>query len=181
VVRIVVVLCLLVVVAVWIARWWFWGRMQFRAKRIECSLSVAELYRKVGVDKRRATELRDAASLGDALRDAGLRLLEKDGVRLAKKRRVGWWNLRLVPAFFGIILVFSLVSSQFPRGLIIALGCLIVVLHVLLRISGIGIELQAVKRGWQALHEQGGLRRMDEEEAVLRCARASVWNTVLPW
>lgn len=180
-VRIVLLLSLLVFVAIWVARWWFWGRMQYRAKRMECSLSVGELYEKLGIKKPKAGGFRDAASLGNALREAGLRLLEDDGSSAAKKRRIGWWNLRILPALVGIIILFSFVHSAIPRPLVIMVGLLLLVLHMLLRVSGIGIELAAVKRGWEALDKRGGLRRMDEQEAILRCARASVWNTVLPW
>ena len=181
VVRILILLAALVVVIAIVARWWFWGRTQSRGRRVECSISVADLYEKLEVPKRKPSQFKDAAALGSALRDAGMFLLEKDGNALAKKRRYGWWNLKALPAFVLLILVFSYFQPRIASRWVLAIGCLLVAVQVLLRISGIGLELKAVKRGWEELEKKGGFRRMAEEEAVLRCARASVWNTILPW
>lgn len=151
-------------------------------QRVECSLSVAELYERLGVPKRKASDLRDAAALGVALRDAGLRLMEGAGEQSARRRRTGWWNLRILPGLLALLLAFSFFSGKKPAASwVIGAGGLLIALHVVLRIAGIGVELAAVKHAWQALERKGGMRRMDEAEAVLRCARASVWDTVLPW
>lgn len=181
IVRLLVIVSALVVIAGWVARWWFWGRTKARGRRVECSMSVAELYERVGLPKRKANDFRDAAALGSALRDAGLKLLEKDGYALAKKRRFGWWNLKVLPPLVALIYVFALFAGGGKAQWVLGLGCFAVAVHVMLRVSGIRVELQAVKRGREALEANGGFRRMDEEEAVLRCARASVWDTVLPW
>jgi hypothetical protein len=181
VVRILILIAALVVIVAIVARWWFWGRVQSHGRRVECSMSVAELYERLGVTKRKPSQLRDAAAVGGALRDAGLFLLEKDGNALAKKRRYGWWNLKALPAFVLLILVFSYFQPRIASRWVLAIGCLLVAVQVLMRISGIGLELKAVKRGWAELEKRGGFRKMSEEEAVLRCARASVWDTILPW
>ncbi len=181
IVRLLIVLSALVLIGAMVARWWFWGRMKLRGQRTECSLTVAELFERLGVAKRKPSDLRDAAALGAALREAGLRLMEAEGERVARRRRTGWWNLRILPGLLALILVFSLLKPRIAPMWVLAVGGVLIAFHVVLRIAGIGVELQAVKRGWQALEEKGGLRRVDEAEAVLRCARASVWDTVLPW
>lgn len=181
IVRLLIVLSALVLIGAMVARWWFWGRMKLRGQRTECSLTVAELFERLGVAKRKPSDLRDAAALGAALREAGLRLMEAEGERVARRRRTGWWNLRILPGLLVLILVFSLLKPRIAPMWVLAVGGVLIAFHVVLRIAGIGVELQAVKRGWQALEEKGGLRRVDEAEAVLRCARASVWDTVLPW
>jgi hypothetical protein len=145
-------------------------------------MSVAELYEKLGVVKRKPSEVRDAAALGVALRDAGLRLMEQDGAALAKRRRTGWWNLRILPGLLVLVMAFSFFSGKKHASMwVLGGGAFLIALHVVLRIAGLGTELAAVKRGWQALESAGGLRRVSEAEAVLECARASVWDTVLPW
>ncbi|MBK1826101.1 hypothetical protein [Haloferula rosea] len=179
--RLVIILSGLLIIAVCIARWWFWGRVQMRGRRIECSMSVAEMYERLGVTKGKPSELRDATALGITLRDAGLHLLEADGNIIARKRRRGWWNLRVLPALILVILVFSFFNRSFSSMWVVAIGCLLIAAQVAIRVAGISVELMAVKRGWKELEKKGGFRRMDEEEAVLRCARASVWDTVLPW
>lgn len=181
IVRLLIVLSALVLIGAMVARWWFWGRMKLRGQRTECSLTVAELFERLGVAKRKPSDLRDAAALGAALREAGLRLMEAEGERVARRRRTGWWNLRILPGLLALILVFSLLKPRIAPMWVLAVGGVLIAFHVVLRIAGIGVELLAVKRGWQALEEKGGLRRVDEAEAVLRCARASVWDTVLPW
>ena len=144
-------------------------------------MSVAELYQKLGIEKRKPSELRDATAVGSAMRDAGLSLLEKDGNVLARKRRRGWWNLRVLPALLLAILVFSFFNRSFSSMWVVAIGCLLIAAHAVIRVAGLSIELMAVKRAWRELEGKGGFRRMNEEEAVMRCARASVWDTVLPW
>ena len=180
-VRLLILVSALVLVAAVVARWWFWGRLKLKGRRVECSMSVAELYAKLGVEKRKPSELRDAAALGMALRDAGLWLLEKDGLRLARKRRTGWWNLKILPLLVAVILVFSSVTQRVKPGWVLGVGLLVIALHVVLRVSGIGVELRAVRRGFEELQRKGGVRRLSEEEAILDCARASVWETILPW
>lgn len=177
-----VIVSALVLIGAMVARWWFWTRVKIRGQRTPCSLSVAELYERLGVVKKKPADVKDAAAVGVALRDAGLRLMERDGEAVAKRRRTGWWNLRILPGLIVLLLAFSFFSGKRQAAVwVLGGGALLIALHVVLRIAGIGVELAAVKRGWQALEEKGGLRRTDEAEAVLRCARASVWDTVLPW
>ncbi len=182
VIRLLVIISALVLIGAMVARWWFWGRVKARGQRTPCSLSVAEVYARLGVSRKKASDLKDAAALGVAIRDAGLRLMESEGEPAARRRRTGWWNLRILPGLVALILVFSFFSGKkMASGWVLGAGAALIALHVVLRIAGIGVELQAVKRGWKALESAGGFRRVDEAEAVLRCARASVWDTVLPW
>lgn len=179
--RILILLSALTLVAAWGARWWFWGRVRDEEGRMECELSVGELCERLGVKPGRHPERRDAAALGSALRDAGLRLLESEGVGVARKRRAGWWTLRVLPGLAATVVVFSAATRRFPVKWVLAVACALVALHVVLRVSGLTIELLAVRRGREELEKSGGFRRLDEEEAVMTCARASVWETVLPW
>ena len=176
-----IVIALLVWVGAVVARWWFWGRVAEEGRRMTCGLSVGEMNGILGMPAGRRAELRDAAALGAALREAGLVLLEKDGVALAKRRRLGWWNLRVLPALVALMAVFSLISKWAPFPWVVAIGALAIAGHVLVRVSGLGVELDAVKRGWAELRKEVRFRRADEEDEILRCARASVWETVLPW
>lgn len=148
---------------------------------MECSLSVSELCEKLGQPRKKQCDLKDAAALGSALRECGLRLLEKDGFALAKKRRTGWWSLRILPGLLAVILIFASVTRRVAPLWVLAVGLFLIALHVLLRVSGIGVELKAVRRGFEELEKKGRLRRMSEEEAIVDCARASVWETILPW
>lgn len=179
--RILILVSLLVLIAAWVARWWFWKRVQYQGRRMQCSLNVSELCEKLGEPRKKPCDLRDAAALGSALRDCGLKLLEKDGLALAKKRRTGWWSLRILPGLLAVILIFASVTRRVAPSWVLAVGLLVIALHVLLRISGIGTELKAVRRGIEELERKGRLRRIDEEQAIVDCARASVWETVLPW
>lgn len=182
IIRLLIILSALVLIGAMLARWWFWGRVKAHGQRTECELSVAELYQRLGVAKRKPSDLRDAAAVGTALRDAGLMLMEKDGERVARRRRTGWWNLKILPGLLLLILAFSFFSGKKHAAIwVVGAGAALIALHVVLRVAGIGVELQAVKRGWRELEAKGGLRRMNDGEAVLRCARASVWDTVLPW
>jgi protein-S-isoprenylcysteine O-methyltransferase Ste14 len=179
--RILIILSLLTLVAAMIARWWFWWRMREQGRRVECDISVGEMLEMLNVPAGRTEPRKDAAALGSALREAGLVLMERDGLAQAKRRRLGWWNLRVLPALVALIAVFSVISKWAPVQWVVGLGMLVIAGHVATRIAGLEIEMQAVKRGWDELQKRGKFRRRDDEEAVLRCARASVWETVLPW
>lgn len=176
-----ILLSLLTLIAAWLARWWFWQRKRNEGRRVACSMTVAELHERLGLPQKKPVDLRDAAALGNALRDCGLRLLENEGDRLARKRRSGWWSLRILPGLVAVVLIFAMVTRHVAPGWVLACGMLVIALHVVLRVSNLGIELKAVKRAAAELERQRVFRRMSEEEAVLDCARASVWETILPW
>lgn len=179
--RILILLSALTLIAAWAARWWFWWRVREQGRRTGCSMSVAELRERLGVKPGRYGELKDAAALGSALRDAGLRLLESDGDRTAKKRRTGWWSLRVLPGLAATVVIFSAVTRRVPFKWVLAIACVLIAGHVVLRVVGLSTELRAVRRAREELEKSGGFRRLSEEESVLACARASVWETVLPW
>lgn len=179
--RLLILISLLVLIAAWVARWWFWKRVRDKGRRVECSMTVSELCEKLGKPRKKLNELKDAAALGSALRDCGLRLLEGDGLALAKKRRTGWWSLKILPVLVAVIFVFSMIFQRIAPAWILAVGLLIIALHVVLRVIGLGVELKAVRRGLDEFEKKGGFRRMSEEEAIVDCARASVWETILPW
>ena len=144
-------------------------------------MTVAELYATLGFPQQTPVEIRDAAALGTALRDGGLLLMEQEGDRLARKRRAGWWSLRVLPGLIALVVVFALVSGRVSPALALAAGLLIIALRVMSRISTMGVELAAVKRAVSELEKKRGFRRLSEEKAVITCARASVWEGVFPW
>lgn len=176
-----IVIALLVWVAAAAARWWFWSRVAQQGRRMLCGLSVGEMNGLLGLPPGKKSALRDAAALGSALREAGLTLLEKDGMAMAKRRRIGWWNLRVLPALIALIAVFSLISKWAPFPWVLAVGALTIAGHVIVRVSGLAIELEAVQRASAELRQHIRFRRSSEEAEIHRCARASVWETILPW
>lgn len=171
----------LVLAAAWLARWWLWWRVRDEGRRTECSMTVSTLRARLGFPSRKEVELRDAAALGSALRECGLQLLEADGAVAARRRRTGWWTLRILPGLLALILVFIAFSRWMPLAWAIAVAMLVLAFHVLARASGLAIELQAVARAREELDKHGGFHRLSEEEAVMTCARASAWDSVLPW
>lgn len=180
--KLLIIISVLTLIAAWVMRWWFWSRARDRGRRVECSMTEAELRDKLGFPSKKASELRDAASLGSALRDCGLRLLEKDGMALARKRRTGWWSMKILPGLVGMILVFSMIFQRISPIWVLGVGLLVIALHVLLRVSGLSVEIMAVRRALDELErKKKGFRRMSEEEAVISCAKASIWQTILPW
>ena len=179
--KLLVVLSGLIILGAGLARWWFWSRQRTKGQRKECSITVEQLYERMGLQKKKAGDYRDAAALGNALRDGGLWLLEKDGIKIAKRRRTGWWNLKILPFLVVIIYVFAIFVAKTAAPWVLGIGAAAVAFHVINRISTLRVELEAVKRGWAQLEKKGGLHRMDEIEQVLECARASAWNTILPW
>lgn len=176
-----ILLSALVLAAAWLARWWFWWRIRDQGRRTECSMSVSALKEALGFPPKKEEPLRDAAALGSAMRECGLRLLEADGLAIARRRRTGWWSLRILPGLLLVVLVFAAVSRWMPLAWAIAVAMLILAFHVLARASGLAVELRAVARAREELDKRGGFHRLSEEEAVITCARASAWDSVLPW
>lgn len=179
--KLVILLALLPLVGAWIARHWFWSRVRLDGVRRDCGTSVNELSARLGLPGvRRGTEC-NAAALGNTLRESGLLLLEKEGHPLAKARIRGAYLTKALPALVGVIAVFATLSKRVPAGWAIAGALGALALWTLLRLSSMAIEWRAVARGVEALKAQRALTRADDEEVVIRCAKASVWSTVWPF
>jgi hypothetical protein len=149
--------------------------------RRDCETTVKDLRVRMGLPIGRKGTETHAAALGNAVRECGLALLERDGDKLAKARVKGAFLTRALPAFTGIIAVFAIFSKRVPAGWAIAGAVGIVAMWTLLRLTGMAIEWRAVARGTEELKATRALKRIDDEEEVIRCAKASVWSTVWPF
>ena len=68
-----------------------------------------------------------------------------------------------------------------PAGWAIAGALGVLGFWTLLRLTGMAVEWRAVARGTEVLKATRPLKRMSDEEEVIRCAKASVWSTVWPF
>lgn len=179
--KILLILSLIPLVGAWFGRHWFWTRVRLEGVRRDCGTSVRELRERLGLPPgRRGTETH-AAALGNALRECGLVLLEKEGNTLAKARTKGAFLTKALPALVAVVAVFAILSKRMPAGWAIAGAAATVAFWTLLRLTGMTVEWRAVARGTEALKANRPLKRIDDEEEVIRCAKASVWNTVWPF
>lgn len=179
--KIVLILSLLPLLGAWLARHWFWTRVRLEGTRRDCETSVRELRSRLGLDPIRKSEETHAAALGNAVRECGLLLLERDGNKLAKSRISGGFLTRVLPALAGVVAFFAVLSKRVPAGWAIAGALGVIALWTLARLTGMAIEWRAVARGVEALQSSRALKRVDDEEEVIRCAKASVWSTVWPF
>jgi hypothetical protein len=179
--KLIILLSLLPLVAAWLGRQWFWTKVRLEGMRRDCETSVTELRQRLGLKPaRRGTETH-AAALGNAVRECGLELLEKEGDMIAKARISGGYLTRVLPALCGIVLVFSILSFRIQFTRILAMMCAIVAVWTVTRLLGMAVEWRAVAKGTEALKNTRALKRMDDEAEVIRCAKASVWSTVWPF
>ena len=179
--KLIIILSLIPLAGAWAGRHWFWSRTRLEGMRRNCETTVKDLRARMGLPPgRRGTET-DAAALGNAVRECGLELMERDGDKVAKARVKGSYLTRVLPAFVGIIIVFAAFTKRFPTGWVIAVGIGFMAFWTLLRLIGMAIEWRAVARGSEVLKATRALKRIDDEEEVIRCAKASVWNTVWPF
>jgi hypothetical protein len=179
--KVVLLLSLIPLVGAALGRHWFWTRVRLEGLRHDCGTSVRELRERLGLPPgRRGTETH-AAALGNALRECGLALLEKEGNTLAKARINGAYLTKALPALVLLIAVFAILSKRVPAGWAVSGAAGTVAFWTLLRLTGMPIELRAVARGTEALKASRALKRVADEEEVIRCANASVWSTVWPF
>jgi hypothetical protein len=141
---------------------------------------VKELRQRLGLPPGRGKETH-AAALGNALRECGLELLGREGDAVAKARAKGAYLTRALPALVGIVVVFAAFTKRAPTSWAFAIGLAILGFWTLLRLSGLAVELRAVARATEELKNTRPLKRMSDEEEVLRCAKASVWTSVWPF
>lgn len=179
--NLVILFALIPLVGAWLARHWFWTRASRQGMRQDCGISVRELRERLGLPAGSKGQETHAAALGNALRECGLRLMERDGNKLAKARVTGGYVTRVIPAFAGAVAFFAILSKRVPAGWAIAGAMTVVALWTFQRFVGMAIEWRAVARGTEVLKASRALRRLDDEEEVIRCAKASVWTTVWPF
>lgn len=177
-----IILALIPVVGAWLARHWFWTRASRQGLRRDCGTSVRELRERLGLPPGTKGKETHAAALGNALRECGLRLMEQEGSKLAKARVTGGYLTRVMPALAAIIAVFAVLSHRVPNvWAAMAVALSVIALWTFHRLTGMAIEWRAVARGTEVLKATRALRRVDDEEEVIRCAKASVWSTVWPF
>ncbi len=158
-----------------------WVNVRAGGLRRDCGVTVNELRAALELPAIRGGTASDAAALGNALREAGLELLEKDGLAVAKARRKGVWLMRVLPVLVMMVTVFAILSKRVPTGWAVAGGAALVGFWTLLRLSGLPVELRAVSRAAGPFQGARLLKRLSDEDEILRCAKASIWNTVWPW
>lgn len=158
-----------------------WVNVRADGLRRDCCITVNELRASLGLSPLAKGGASDAAALGNALREAGLELLEKDGHATAKARRKGIWLMRVLPVLVMVVVVFAIVSKRVSAGWALAGGAGLIGFWTLLRLTGLPVELRAVSRAAVPFQKARLTRRVADEEEILRCAKASVWNTVWPW
>lgn len=179
--KIVIILALIPLVGAWLARHWFWTRASRQGLRRDCGTSVRELRERLGLPPGTKGKETHAAALGNALRECGLRLMEQEGSKLARARVTGAYLTLAMPALAGVIAFFAILSKRVPAGWAIAGALALVALWTFQRLTGMAIEWRAVARGTEILKATRALKRADDEEEVIRCAKASVWSTVWPF
>ncbi|WP_193213927.1 hypothetical protein [Luteolibacter marinus] len=179
--KVVLILSLLPLVGAWLGRHWFWTRVQLQGMRRDCGTTARQLRERLGLPAGRKGSDTHAAALGNSLRECGLLLLERDGNLQAKARIKGAFLTKALPALAGIVGFFGILSKRVPAGWAIAGAIAVVAMWTLLRLTGLAIEWRAVARGTEALQASRALKRLDDEEEVIRCAKASVWSTVWPF
>jgi hypothetical protein len=179
--KVVLLLSLIPLVGAWLGRHWFWTRVRMEGLRRDCGTSVREFRERLGVPAGRRGNETHAAALGNALRECGLALLEKEGDRLAKVRTNGAFLTKALPALVMLIAVFAILSKRVPAGWAVSGAVGTVAFWTLVRLSGMAIEWRAVAKGIEALRTSRALKRVADEEEVIRCAKASVWSTVWPF
>lgn len=168
-------------IGAWLGRHWFWTRIRLESTRHDCEMTVFDLRERLGLPVGRRGKETHAAALGNALRECGLLLLEKEGNGLAKARIKGAFLTRALPALAGIVAFFGILSKRVPAGWAVAGALGVMGFWTLLRLTGMAIEWRAVTRATEALKEKRPLKRISDEEEILRCAKASVWSTVWPF
>lgn len=179
--KLVILLSLIPLAAAWAGRHWFWTRVRMEGMRRNCELTVKDLRERMGLPAGKRGADTHAAALGNAVRECGLLLLEREGNTLAKARTKGAFLTRALPALVGVIAVFAILSRRIPAGWAVAGAIGVLAFWTLLRLTGMAIEWRAVARGTEVLKATRPLKRMNDEEEVIRCAKASVWSTAWPF
>lgn len=122
----------------------------------------------------------DAETLGRELRRLALKRWAECDPKAARAREAARRFGLAVPPLTLVVLVFAVVLAKLPLfgALTIALGA--IALSAAIGLLSIGAELRAVAKTTGELRKKRIFRRVDDEEAIIACARASVWMSALP-
>lgn len=165
----------------WGGRHLLWGKASVAWLRCDTGKTVEQFRAAIGLPTSKKQSQTDAASLGVALRDAGLEMLQNEGDMAAKARRKGIWLLRVLPFLVGLIAIFAIFSKRVPAAWAISGAFACVGLLILIRLFGLTVELRGVVRGTSAMRKARFFNRITDEESVIAAAKSSVWLSVWPW
>ena len=122
----------------------------------------------------------DAETLGRELRRIALKRWAERDPKAARSREAAHRFGLAVPPLTLVVLVFAVVLAKLPLfgALTIALGA--IALSAAIGLLSIGAELRTVAKTAGELRGKHVFRRVDDEEALIACARAAVWMNSLP-
>jgi cytochrome c-type biogenesis protein CcmH/NrfG len=180
--KIVLLLSLLPISLVWLLRQYFSGAAWYEGKRSITALSVNQLREELGLPgKNNASARADASTLGDALRQAGLELLEKEGHPLAKRCIRQGMLVKIFPVLAAMVGGLAILARRISTGWVLAGAALAIALLMLSRFQSVAIQMQGMGLALKRLQQKRFFHRPSEEALVMAAAKASIWRSLWPW
>ena len=175
--RLILLVSLVPLVFAVVARWWCGVRVLSSEGRRVCRITAAGHGAWLA---RWPDGSASAAELGGALRDDALTAWRSEDPRAAGARGRSLRFGTAVPPLSVVIAVFALLVGKIPVAGALAIPVGATALAAAFGLLSLPAELRAVARAARGLRESRMIRNDEDEEAVIRCAAAHVWEATLP-
>ena len=158
--------------------WWFGTRVLWAQGKRMCRADVGKWLPDPNEDKKLQSSEATAKVFGVQVRNKALKHWKKQSPKLAKAREGNRAIGMIAPPFGGIIGIFLVVTAKPILGL--AIFVMATAISAIMGILSLPSELTAIRRYIKSDEFKGSFPNSYDEESVIACALAQVWESGLP-
>ena len=178
--RILLIVSVLPVAATLLLTWWFGTRVLWREGKRLCRADLGTWTPDEETKGAAQSSEATAKVFGIQVRNKALKHWKEQSPKLAKAREGNRAFGMAVPPLSGVIAIFAVVVGRIPPFGAIALFVLGTAVSTIMGMLSLPSELTAVRRYIKSEHFKGSFPNSYDEESVIACALAQVWESGLP-
>ena len=178
--RILLIVAVIPVVATIVLTWWFGTRVLWAEGKRQCQCNLSKWLPDPDDDKTVHRSEGTAREFGEQLRKKALTQWKEESPKLAKAREGNRAFGMAVPPLTGLVAVFAMAVGRLKPFWAITAFVMATAVSAVMSMLSLPSELTAVRRYIQSEKFKGSFPNSYDEEAVIECALAQVWESGLP-